>query len=246
MRLRSRASPSGVMPPEDSPFSSRIAASASAVPDDAYASRQCSRPNSRAIASISRAGVRLRGRERVGAQLAVGKNRCDMLTQPSFSDSRRSGVIPRPMMNSVEPPPMSIDQPRLGRRRQHVRDAEVDEARLLVAGDDVDRKPERRFRLRQECPRHCFATRKVLVATARTADGCSPDSRSRKRARHASAARARGEREAALLVDARAEADRLAPRVEAEDLVAFDAADLEPEAVRAQVDDGERRRVGDD
>ena len=35
MRLRSRASPSGVMPPADSPFSSRIAASANAVPDDA-------------------------------------------------------------------------------------------------------------------------------------------------------------------------------------------------------------------
>jgi len=34
-----------------------------------------------------------------------------------------------------------------------------------------------------------FATRNVLVATARTADACNPDSRSRKRVRHASAAR---------------------------------------------------------
>ena len=43
-----------------------------------------------------------------------------------------------------------------------------------------------------------------------------------------------------LLVDARADAQRLAPGVEAEDLVALDASDLEPEAVRSHVDDGER------
>ena len=41
----------------------------------------------------------------------------------------------------------------------------------------------------------------------------------------------------ALLVDACAEAQRLAPGVELIDLVAFDAADLQPEAVRAEVDD---------
>ncbi len=43
-----------------------------------------------------------------------------------------------------------------------------------------------------------------------------------------------------LRVDAGAEAQRLAPGVEPEDLVAFDAADLEAEAVRSEVDDGER------
>ena len=86
-----------------------------------------------------------------------------------------------------------------------------------------------------------FATRNVLVATARTADGCRPDSRSRKRVRQASAARARRGRQAPLFVHARAEANRFAPGVETEDLVAFDAAHLEPEAVRSQVHDGERR-----
>src|SRR5206468_2661307 len=35
-------------------------------------------------------------------------------------------------------------------------------------------------------------------------------------------------------------AQRLAPGVEPVDLIAFDATDFEPEAVRAQVDDGER------
>jgi len=55
---------------------------------------------------------------------------------------------------------------------------------------------------------------------------------------------ARGTREIALLVHARAEADRLAPGVEAEDLVALHAADLQAEAVAAEVDDGQRLRNG--
>ena len=54
------------------------------------------------------------------------------------------------MMNSVEPPPMSITSRGSGDARQHVRDAEVDEPRLLVAGDDVDREAERALGLRQE------------------------------------------------------------------------------------------------
>ena len=54
------------------------------------------------------------------------------------------------MMNSVEPPPMSMTRRGSSRRRQHVRDAEVDEPRFLVAGDDVDREAERALGLRQE------------------------------------------------------------------------------------------------
>ena len=88
--------------------------------------------------------------------------------------------------------------------------------------------------------RALFATRNVLVATARTADGCTPARRSRKRARQASAAFIAAGVMRAVAVDAGAEAQRLAPGVEAVDLVALDAADLEPEAVRSQVDDGER------
>ncbi len=51
----------------------------------------------------------------------------------------------------------------------------------------------------------------------------------------------RGALEPALVVDARAEAQRLAPGVELVDLVAFDTADFEPEAVRSEIDDGEQR-----
>ncbi len=55
------------------------------------------------------------------------------------------------MMNSVEPPPMSMTSRGSRRCRQHVRDAVVDEPRLLVAGDDVDGEAERTLGLRQEC-----------------------------------------------------------------------------------------------
>ncbi len=45
--------------------------------------------------------------------------------------------------------------------------------------------------------------------------------------------------DAAALVDAGAHAQRFAPGIEAEDLIALDAPDLETETVRAHVDDGE-------
>ena len=93
IRLRSRARPSGVMPPAESPFCSRISASASAVPDDANASFQCSRPNSagdpldlgaRTVSAAANASAR---------QPTVAKKRCVMPTQPIFSDSSRCGVV---------------------------------------------------------------------------------------------------------------------------------------------------------
>ena len=56
-------------------------------------------------------------------------------------------------MNSVEPPPMSTTRRLLLRGRQRMRDAEVDEARFLAAGDDLDREAERLARLAQECRR---------------------------------------------------------------------------------------------
>ena len=107
MRFRRRASPSGVMPPSERPFCSRMSASASAVPDDACASVQWRRENSRAIASTSTFAWVSAASNASFASVPPGKNRAAIVTQPSLSDSRRSGCMPRPMMNSVEPPPMS-------------------------------------------------------------------------------------------------------------------------------------------
>ena len=149
--------------------------------------------------------------------------------------------MPRPMMNSVEPPPMSMTSRGSSRRRQHVRDAEVDEPRLLVAGDDVDREAQRALGLRQELRRVLRDAERVGRdgAHRRRVQAAQPLARSGRGRRAPRAARCGVQ--VAVGVDARAHAQRLAPGVEAEDLVALDAADLEPEAVGAHVDDGERR-----
>ena len=47
------------------------------------------------------------------------------------------------MMISVLPPPMSITMPLAGLAGKIVRDARIDQARFLHAGDDLDRKSER-------------------------------------------------------------------------------------------------------
>ena len=82
-----------------------------------------------------------------------GRSAAVKLTQPNLSDSRRSGIEAAADDELGRAAADVDDEPRLARRRQHVRDAEVDEARFLVPGDDVDRKAERRFRLRQELRR---------------------------------------------------------------------------------------------
>jgi hypothetical protein len=66
---------------------------------------------------------------------------------------------------------------RIGQRMRH---AEIDQARFLAPGDHLDREAERGLGLLQELGAF-FATRKVLVATARTAPGSKSRRRSPKR-----------------------------------------------------------------
>ena len=142
-------------------------------------------------------------------------------------------------MNSVEPPPMSIDEPRRDRARQLVRDAEVDEPRLLMPADHVDGKAERALGDREELAR-------VLRDSESVGRDCAHRGRMQPRQTLPKTGEAleggslRGGADPALCVETRAEAQRLAPGVEAVDLIALDAADLQPEAVRSQIDDGER------
>ena len=119
---------------------------------------------------------------------------------------------------------------RVGRRRQHMRDAVVDEARLLVTGDDVDREPEGALGARHERRRVRRDAERVGCDGAHRRRMQSPQPLGEAReARERGALRIDGE--PAALVDACADAQRLAPRVKAEDLVALDAPDLEAEAV---------------
>jgi hypothetical protein len=136
--------------------------------------------------------------------------------------------MPVPMMNSVEPPPTSTT-----RRR----------AFFLASGDDLDREAEDRARLAQEL-------RRIL----RHAQGVGAD-RTHRRAREAAQPlgetrqgierrRLRRPVDALLRGQARAEPHDFAQRVEGIDLSVDDATDLQVEAVRAQVDCGERVMAG--
>ena len=181
--------------------------------------------------------------KRVGAQRAVRK---EPLRHADAAELQRLQALGRHPAADDELGRAAADvddEPRLGRRRQFVRDAEIDEARLFVAADDVDREAECGFGLRQEF-------RRILRDAERVGRDRAHGGRMQSRQPLAKALEAcerrapRGQRQVAFLVDARAEADRLAPRVEAEDLVAFHTADLEAKAVRAQIDDRERGRSG--
>ena len=131
------------------------------------------------------------------------------------------------------------DQTWLERARQLVRDAEINQARFFVPADDVDRKSKGVLGLRQKlaCV-FCHAKRIGRdCAHRRRVQAGEPFAEARealKRGLH------RRGFDATLCIEAGAEAQRFAPGVEPVDLIAFDATDLEPEAVRAQVDDGER------
>ena len=115
------------------------------------------------------------------------KKRWVMATQPIASDSSRSGSKPRPMMNSVEPPPMSITSRGTGERGSSCATPKnVSRASSCPLMMSIGRPSVRSASFRNS--RAFFATRNVFVATTRTADGCRPDRRSRNRARQASAA----------------------------------------------------------
>ena len=183
---------------------------------------------------------RLRRIECPGGDLPVGEK---ALRHADASDSQRFeslGLEPAADDELRRAAADVDDQTRRGRRREHVRHAEIDQARFFVTADDVDRKAQRALGLRQKLAR-VFRHPKVLVATARTADGCTPERRSRKRCRHSIAAFIAAGLILPCAVEAGTEAQRLAPGVLAIDLAALDAADLEPEAVRSQIDDGESR-----
>ncbi len=185
------------------------------------------------------AGRRFGSGERGGADEAVGK---ESLRRADAAQGQRFESI------RLEPAPddefgrtaSDVDyQPRRVRRGQLVRDAQVDQPRLFVAADHVDRRAECSLRLRQELAR---------IACHPEGAGCDGAHRRRmdtgqalaksretgKRQPH------RGRLDASVAIEAGAEAQRLAPRVLSVDLVALDAPDFQPETVRSEVDDGER------
>ena len=118
--------------------------------------------------------------------------------------------------------------------------AEIDQARFFVTADDIDRKAQRALGQRQKLAR-IFRHPKG-IGRDRAHGGRM---HARKSLVEALQAFDRGFHrrgfDSAVAVEAGTEAQCLAPGVLAIDLAALDATDLEPEAVRSQIDDGESR-----
>src|SRR6266571_1670870 len=135
------------------------------------------------------------------------------------------------------------DQARLGRSRQFVRDAEIDQAGFFVSGDYVDRETEGALRLRKKLARvlgHAkgIGRHRTYCRGMQAGEALPEPGEAFERGLH------RRGLDSSLRVEPGAETQGLAPGIESIDLIALDTTDLEAEAVRAQVDDGKRSGGG--
>ena len=187
------ASASAVTAPLVSFIAAQISPIALLVPDEPSASCQ---PSARyvpancwnsAATSVSASFQRL-----LATACRRGRSAACWRRSPPAGFRVRSPRSPRPMMHSVEPPPMSITRRSSpGLRRLRMGDAEVDQARFLAAGDDFDRMARARFPPASGTPAASRSWRTVLVAIARTRCGGMSRRRWPKRARHSQRALAR-------------------------------------------------------
>ena len=128
------------------------------------------------------------------------------------------------------------DKPRLGAGREHVRNADVDQSRLFVPGNNVDGEPERALGTGEKRPGIARDAERIRRDSAH--GGRRESGESFGESRQAGKRQPpRLRRQVAAIVEARADAQHLPLRVEPVDLVAFDPSNFEPEAVRAHVDD---------
>ena len=144
------------------------------------------------------------------------------------------------MMNSVEPPPMSMTSRGSG-----------DRGSSCATPKNVSRPSSCPLMMSIGNPSVRSASAMNSFALRGDAERIRGDHAHRRRmqARESLAeAREAGQRgvhrgalDPSLVVESGAEAQRLAPGVELVDLVALDAADFEPEAVRSEIDDGQQR-----
>ena len=191
--------------------------------------------------SSSRAATRALFK-RLGDSLPSLKKRSLKDTQPICRLSSSSGSLPSPMMSSVLPPPMSHDQAPARLGRHGVRHARIDQARLFHAGDDFDRDgpSASRARSRKACLRRAPPQRigaddahAVGVHVAQPlAEALQAGERAR---RHVLV-------DAAVLLDACAQAHHFAQAIHDDDLAVDVARHDHVEAVGAQID--RRQDVG--
>ena len=187
------------------------------------------------------AGARLRGAECLGAEPAVAKKTLRVADAADFERLETLGLQATPD-DELGRAAADIDaKARSVGWRQHVRDAEINESRFFMSGDDVDRKAERCFGLPQKL--RCIASDPKRVRGHGAHRGRMQAAQPFRETREAAQCSAsRGRKDAALGVDRRADPQCFAPRVETKNLIAFNASELEAKAVRSHVDHRKRRR----
>ena len=141
------------MPSSDQPLARMICSMARMVPDDPTAFTHPVRLNSRSNDATSTRAAVTASRNDSRFSLPSPKNFSVWLTHPMCSDSTRRGLEAladdalRASSADVD------DEASPGVVGERVRDAQVDDARLLVPRDDLDRVPEGASRLGQKLPR---------------------------------------------------------------------------------------------
>ena len=162
----SQRSASGVMRPSVMRLAANNCDTAPTEPDDPSASFQCSAANGSSASSSSAPAATWALRKAASVKRPSPKYFIDKLTLPTWNDSARNGLRPRPKIISVERPPMSIT--RRGRLDgcRRATPAKISRASSRPEITSIGRpstacaRARKAFRLR--------ASRSVWVATART------------------------------------------------------------------------------
>ena len=142
------------------------------------------------------------------------------------------------MMNSVEPPADVDDQTLVGRHRQRMRGADVDQASLFAAGDDLDRKAKRFFSQRQKF--RCILGHAQRVGCNHAhSPAVEPAKAFAKTPQGVQRPRLRRIIQTLVRSQARSKADRLLHRIQRIDLVIDHAPYLQAETVGTQIDSGD-------
>ena len=141
------------MPLSDKPFSWRISDKARALPDDPTASFQWpfEKPVDHGLQFMARREFGLL--HRTLADLAIGKI-LEAVAHAAHVKAVQAQRLQRAADDEFGRAAADVDDQALVLGHgQTVRDADIDEARFLAAGDDFDRETERRFSLFQKCRR---------------------------------------------------------------------------------------------
>ena len=186
-----------------------------------------------------RARDRFRGGKGFGGEAPIGKKSLGHADAADLERLQALGLEPAADDELGRSTADIDDQAWLGRSRQLVRDAEIDQAGFFVSGDYVDRETEGALRLRQKLARvlgHAkgIGRHRAYRRGMQAGEALPEPGEAFERGLH------RRGLDSSLRVEPGAETQGLAPGIEPIDLIALDTTDLEAEAVRAQVDDGKR------